>query len=227
MNFRLIAFFLVSLFSVKVFADEGNSLCNSLFFHEKKETSSGDQKDSYLSLDPYHLSVQMKKYEYSTFFEIDSEDSWRGNVKKSKFRLRDNYDLSDKNGWCATGIKRIVSLGSFFNWAAEVDIFGVNGVRLGYIEGKLLTTAKAKFYIYNREDNLVAIAYFDIDNKGVTISPPDNETFTLARFNRIFTPDIHDSWEVVVYEPEIIDSRIIRIFAAFCVDVQDSFHKDI
>ncbi|NGX32473.1 MAG: hypothetical protein K1060chlam4_00520, partial [Candidatus Anoxychlamydiales bacterium] len=106
--------------------------------------------DSYKSDERYQFTIQQKNYSFSSFFEIDSEDTYRGNVKKSQFRLRDHYDLSDKDGWCATGIKRIFSLGSLYDWAAEIDVFGVNDEFLGAIEGKVLTTAKARFLLFDR-----------------------------------------------------------------------------
>lgn len=183
-------------------------------------------KDEYQSEKPYHFKIQKKIYKFSTFFEIDSDDIYRGNVKKSVFRLGDHYDLSDKNGWCATGIKKLCSLGSIYDWAAEIEIVGTNGEKLGVFKGKILTTAKAKFNFYNSNDQLVAIAYMDLENKGVTISPPKNETYSLARLNRVYVPDVHDHWEVTVYEPKTLDDRIVRIFAAFCLDTQDSFHED-
>jgi len=180
----------------------------------------------YQSLKPYHFKIQEKKYDFSSFFEIDSEDTYRGNVKKSSFRFRDCYDLSDLDGWCATGVKRIFSLGSVFNWAAEIDILGVNEEFLGKIEGRVLSTAKARFHLYNRDEKLVGIAHIDNDGRGVTISKPDNEAYSLARFARVFVQDISDHWNITVYEPKNLDDRLIRIFAAFCLDAQNSFHID-
>jgi hypothetical protein len=236
MKLKLMSFLLGAFLSCAVFSDETTDIGTTdvgatvrTEETEQKDTFQRDipKKDAYHSIDPYHFSIQMKNYRFSTFFEIDSDDTYVGNIKKSIFRLCDHYDLSDRDGWCATGIRRVFSLGSLFKWAAEIDILGVSGESLGFIEGKILTTAKAKFYIYDRNTNLVGIAYMDLDNKGVTICPPDNETYPLARLNRVYVPDIHDHWEVHVYEPQNLDDRIVRIFAAFCVDVEDAFHEDI
>jgi len=193
--------------------------------HSEKKTNS-IEKDPYKSTDRYHFKIQKKDYLFSSFFEIDSEDTYRGAIKKSSFRLRVNYDLSDRNGWCATGVKRIFSLGSLLNRFAEIEIYGVQGEFLGLIQGKLITTGKATFYIYDKNQELIGIACIDRKGQGATISAPDNEAYTLARLDRVFVQDIPDYWKVVVYEPENLDDRIIRIFAGFCLDVQDSFHKD-
>jgi len=174
----------------------------------------------------YHFRIQKKQFRSSSFFEIDSEDTYRGNIKKSSFRIRNCYDLSDKGGWCATGIKRFASLGLFFNWSSIIDIYGVNNEWLGMIEGNILTLSKAKFSIYDREEKLIGLAYMDLQGLGITISEPNNEAYTLARLDRVFIPDAADYWNVTVYEPEKFDDRIIRIFSAFCVDTQESFHRD-
>lgn len=58
-------------------------------------------------------------------------------------------------------------------------------------------------------------------------SPKYDETYALARLTRNFVLDTQDDWSIVVYEPENLDDRLIRIFAAFCIDSQDSFHRDI
>jgi len=185
-----------------------------------------ETKDPYRSTQPYHFKIQKKQYRSSSFFEIDTEDTYRGNIKKSSFRIRNCYDLSDKDGWCATGIKRFLSVGLFFNWASVIDIWGVNDEWLGMIEGNILSTSKAKFSIYDREETLIGIAYMDLQGLGVTITPPENEAYTLARLERVFVPDAADYWKVTVYEPEKFDDRLIRIFAAFCVDTQASFYRD-
>lgn len=201
-------------------------LCIVPFFYFANPSENPKNNELYQSQDKYHFTITKKNYDCSTFFEIDSEDTYRGNIKKSIFRLRDCYDLSDKDGWCATGVKKIFSLGLLFDWGAEIDILGVHGEFLGSIQGEVLTTAKARFSIYDRNKNLVGIAFIDKDGKGVTINPPNNETYTLARFTRHFIQDVEDDWSIIVYEPKNLDDRIIRIFAAFCVDRQDSFHVD-
>ena len=197
-----------------------------MLFYKTQGHCENLRSETYQSIESYHFKIQKKNYLFSSFFEIDSEDTYRGNVKKSMFRFKDSYDLSDLNGWCATGTKRNFSLGYIFNWAAVIDIWGVHKEWLGKITGRLFTSAKACFDLYNRDYDLVGIAHIDLDGKGVTIVKPDNETYTLARFDRVFVQDVEDHWNIVVYEPKELDDRLIRVFAAFCLDVQDSFHKD-
>lgn len=224
-NTLLYLFF--SLFiSAVAFTDNVKDLEKDSDYTASKEHENVIHKDPYHSTQKYHFKIQEKKFHFSSFFEIDSEDTYRGNIKKSRLRMRRCYDLSDKAGWCATGIKRFASLGLFFNSAAIIDVYGANDEWLGMIEGNILTLSKAKFSIYDREENLVGIAYMDLKGLGVTITPPDNEAYTLARLERVFVPDAADYWKAIVYEPEKLDDRLIRIFAAFCVDTQASFYRD-
>ena len=60
----------------------------------------------------YHFSLFEKQYPLATYFTIQSDDFYPGVVKKSIFRVRTNYDLSNADGWQATGIKRVLSLGN-------------------------------------------------------------------------------------------------------------------
>ena len=198
----------------------------SNFVHSVETADQGTQTETeaYQSFNRYHFSIAEKEYSHGTFFEIDSEDTYRGNVKKSKF-LRHYYDLSDINGECATGIKRFFSLGSFFAWAAEIDIYDANDKWLGKIEGKVLTTAKARFHLYDKYEDLVGIAVIDDTGKGITITKPGNETYTLARLERKIIEGGEDHWKVIVYEPATLEDRLIRVFAGFCLDVQDRFYQ--
>ncbi|PCI93831.1 hypothetical protein COB11_04685 [Candidatus Aerophobetes bacterium] len=174
----------------------------------------------------YHFKVSKKEYRFSTFFEIDSEDAPRGNVKKSFFRMRTNYDLSDINGWQATGIVRVMSLGLLFTWAKEIDMYDTTGQYIGMIDGQAMTTAAARYSIYDGSNNLVGIAFLDQNCSGFTITHPKSEAYTIARLKRNFVQDTVDGWDIIVYEKDLIDARIIRIFAAFVCDYQNTFKTD-
>lgn len=182
---------------------------------------------SYANEKKYHFKISKKEYRFSTFFEIDSEDSFRGNIKKSVFRLRTCYDLSDIHGWQATGIVRVLSLGAIYTWAKEIDVYDdTRGEYIGMIDGQVVTTAAARFSLYDAKNDLVGIAFLDNNYSGFTISDPSSEAYTIARLKRNYIRDDVDNWEVTVYEGERIDPRILRIFSAFAVDYQNAFKKD-
>lgn len=175
---------------------------------------------------PYQFKIQKKDYRFSTFFEIDSEDTYRGTVKKSCLRVRTHYDLSNQHGWQATGICRLLTLGALYTWATEIDVYDTEGTWIGMIDGQVMTTAAARFSLYNEASELVGIAFLDQGCQGVTIASPDNEAYTIAKFDRLYVLDKVDDWIVSVYDPGRIDGRLIRIFAAFILDHQGEFKAD-
>lgn len=173
-------------------------------------------------LEPYHFNVYKQEYSLATFFSIQSDETYRGVVKKSVFRVRTNYDLSDQHGWQATGIKRVLSLGSLYPWATEVDIYDTQWLSVGMIDGQVASTAAARFSIYNANADLLGIAYLDYGLNTYTIEYPYQTVSLLpiAELHRHKDAGGLDWWEVSVYDPQQIDERILRIFAVMASDLQ-------
>ena len=174
----------------------------------------------------YHFTVQQRAHSLATYFDIDSDDTYPGTIKKSVFRLRENYDLSDADGWSATGIVRIASLGSWFPWAKEMDVYNTEYRWIGLIRGELVTTAAARYTLYDESGHAVGVGYLDRDMSGISIVDPDNWARRIAQFKRIYVNRISDPWKVTVYDPDAIDDRLLRIFAGLIVDIQDEFKED-
>lgn len=167
----------------------------------------------------YHLSVYEKIYPLATFFTIESDDTYRGSVKKSVFRLRANFDLSNSDGWQASGIKRVLSLGSVYPWATEVDIYDTRWETLGMIDGQVVSTAAARFSIYDLNGELRGIAYLDHSLNSYSIVYPNSEAFPIAEMHRHQEVNGISWWDVTVYDEAQIDPRIVRIFAAMVSDI--------
>lgn len=178
---------------------------------------------------PYEFEIRRDPYMFATFFQISSKDTYVGSVKKSAFRLRKNYDLSDKNGWQATGTVRLLTLGSIYSWASEIDVYDTRGIKIGMIDGQLMTTENAKFSLYEYDDEgsatHIGTAYLDRDCDSFTILFPDGSPTPIAKLERFRSAagnDV-DFWRTQVYYPEYIDDRLVRIFAAFVTDHQNDF----
>ena len=179
---------------------------------------------------PYHFTIHPDNYKTATLFQIHSEDTYIGTNKKSSFRLRTNYDLSNKDGWQATGIVRILSLGSVFPWAKEIDVYDTQGTKIGMIDGQMVTTEEAKYSIYQYDEQgdyiRIGIAYLNEERDAFSILESDGGPHPIAQLRRVFVVGAADYWEVDVYYPEKIDDRIIRILSAFALDHQSSFLSD-
>jgi hypothetical protein len=175
---------------------------------------------------PYDFVIAKDVYKFSEVYQIKSplKETYPGAVKKSSFRIRTNYDLSNKNGWQATGITRVLSLGSIYPWATDIDIYDTRGVQIGLIDGNMATMESAKFniYDYDEEGNAteIGLAYANPDFSRFVILATTDDPNPIAELNRNFNDK---NWSVSVHSPEKIDDRTIRIFAAFVVDFQDKF----
>lgn len=175
---------------------------------------------------PYTFTISKHVYKYSEQYQIKStqQDTYPGTVKKSAFRIRDNYDLSNKDGWQATGITRVLSPGILYHWAKDIDVYDTRGVKIGLISGKFATLEAAKFtiYEYDEEGNYkeIAAAYATSDfHRFAILETPDNP-HPLAEINR----NLGDkTWTVSVHYPEKLDDRLVRIFAGFIIDHEDKF----
>ena len=175
---------------------------------------------------PYNFVISKDVYFTSKIFQINSpqKETYPGSVKKSAFRIRANYDLSNQAGWQATGITRIVSLGALYPWAQDIDIYDTRGVQIGMIDGELATLESAKFTLYEYDESgnhtKVGVAYADSSFNRFSILASSGNPHAIAELNRNFS---NNTWDVSVHYPEKLDDRIIRIFASFVIDYQDKF----
>ncbi len=175
---------------------------------------------------PYTFSISKHVYQFSEQYQIKStlQETYPGTVKKSAFRVRTNYDLSNKDGWQATGITRVLSPGILYHWAKDIDMYDTRGVKIGLISGKLATLEAAKFsiYEYDEEGNSIeiAVAYATPDFRQFAILETAGNPHPIAELNRNFSDN---TWTVSVHYPEKIDDRFVRIFAGFVIDHENKF----
>ena len=173
------------------------------------------------------FNIFEKQYRLSTVFEMDAHGKPFGTVVKSVFRIRTNYDVYDAQGVRrATGICRLLCLGSFAVWGTEIDVYDTEGNYLGFIDGQAATLESAKFSIYDKEGDRVGIAYMDLTNAGFSILHPEKETSLFVRLTRKFVQDQIDSWKIDVYDDKAIHPDVIKVFAAFAIDRQEFFKED-
>jgi len=170
-------------------------------------------------------TISESQYLWSTYFEMQGKDSYIGRVVKNHYNVRTVYDLYDsKNRFEAQGVCQVLSLGAVYPWAKDIDVYDQYGLKIGFIDGQLLTTAAAKYGFYDSRDVLVANAYLDVQSSGFTIMTPDERT--IARFKRNYVQDDLDYWNIDVYDAEAIDMRLLKIFSGFAIDFQEFFKED-
>ncbi|MDF2549905.1 MAG: hypothetical protein K0S07_972 [Chlamydiales bacterium] len=180
------------------------------------------------SNDLIRYRVTRSDYVFSTVFNMETDKGLIGSVVKSSFHLKTNYDSYDRSGlYEGRGIYRLVSLGLFYSWATEIDIYNLEDEKIGMIDGQIWTTGPAKFSFYDASDQCVAIAYLDKNRLGFTLVDPNYPSFTIARLTRNFIRDTVDNWDVVIYHPDLIPAELVKIFATFACDTQNKFKPDL
>lgn len=177
--------------------------------------------------DSLNYRVNRSDYTFSSVFEMANNKKPIGSVVKSMFHLRTHYDSYDRFGaYEGQGICRLFCLGSFYVWGTEIDIYNVNGEKVGIIDGQAMSSESAKFSFYNAMGNRVAIAYLDQNSQGFSLVDPENPAFILARMQRNYILDSIDNWDVYIYSHQI-PLELMKIFAAFVCDVQNKFKADL
>lgn len=194
-----------------------------VFLHSFHFLNAADKEEQ-----PNYYRVTRSDYTFSTVFNMSAEKESVGSIVKSMFNITTHYDSYDRYGlYEGRGICRLLSLGSFYTWATEIDIYDENGEYSGMIDGQAVSTEPAKFSFYNENGERVAIGYLDQNCMAFSLVDPNNSSFVLARLTRNFIVDTIDNWDIVIYHPNYISSQLVKIFAAFVCDTQDKFKPDL
>jgi hypothetical protein len=176
--------------------------------------------------DSYAYTIIEHPYRFSTYYEMQGKGGFEGRAIKSSLSVKATYDLYDSAGnYQAQGVVQSLSLGSFFAWGKDIDVYDEKGQHIGFIDGEILTSAKAKYSFYNEKKEWVATAYLDYSCNGFLVTSSKGER-TIAHLRRNFIEHVSDSWDVVLHEPDAIDVRLLKIFSAFAIDYQASFKED-
>lgn len=175
----------------------------------------------------YQFTIRKKDYLFQTNFELDFSTLPPCDIVKNKISITTCYQLESERGYEGYARARLASLGSIYAWAKDLDLYDANEQYLGMIDGEMLTTAEAKFSFYDYDGVKLAIAYLDQDKTGFTLVHPDKPGRVIARMQRQYVLNTPDFWEIKVYHGKDLDIRFIKSFAAFAVDSQDLFKKDL
>lgn len=181
----------------------------------------------FLHAETINYHVTRNDYAFSTFFDLASENTNFGTIVKSKFHIRTHYDIYDPSGFYeGQGICRIFTLGLFYTWATEIDIYDSSGNKVGMIDGQVISSEQAKFSIYDQDSNRICIAYLDQHCMNFELIDSSSGISVIARLSRNFIPDALDNWNVSLYRPDLLPPLYLKIFAAFACDTQDKFRHD-
>ncbi len=175
----------------------------------------------------YTFETYETKYTLATEYQFTSQDGMGGMAKKRSLSPWTSYYLYDACGrYQGYGYIQLSLWGLFGAWGAELPVYDESGNSIGFIDGQAVTTAAARYTIFDGAGERVGIAFLDSQKTGFTIVDAKTERKTIAYLKRQFIPDAPDHWVVHVNDRCAIDERIMKVFAAFAVDKQGQFRKD-
>jgi len=132
------------------------------------------------------------------------------------------YAIKDY-GLSLRGIYNLSFLGIILSHTlSDFNVYDKDGNYIGFIDGKVLDISQARFDFSDRAGNTKAYARLE----GVKVAVRDyNSNHILAHMQRKFDVGCMDSWSISCMNA--LDPRILFIFAAYVVDHQSHFIKDI
>ena len=183
--------------------------------------------DAYSKNESLNFQVVRSDYTFSSVFDMANEKVNFGSVVKSIFHITTHYDSYDRYGlYEGQGICRLVTLGLIYPWATKIDIYNLNGIKMGMIDGQVLYSEPVIFAFYDAEDHQICLAYLDQNGMGFVLTDPENPGVVFARLKRHALSDNPDHWDISVYHPDRLPLKFVKIFAAFVCDKQNKFKPE-
>ena len=121
------------------------------------------------------------------------------------------------------GIRNVSFLGIFRSATlSDFDVYDAKGAYIGYIDGRVLDLSKARFDFQDKEGTIKAYAR----EEKTQIYIRDYQTNGVVGYmKRHFDTGTEDPWKVKF--TDAVDKRVVLIFAAYVVQNQSHFLKDI
>jgi hypothetical protein len=166
----------------------------------------------------------LKNHPSASTFMIKQGEALVGRVERTgRCTPRYQYDLYDTNNTLQMrGITRAFSLGAFFAWGMEIDLYEGDAT-VGLIQGQCCTKARARFNFYDAKGEAVAIAYLDNGATNFFIFSAQHEGLPLVELRGKVYGD-GSIWEMQFSNlPPNIDLRALLVFAGFVADYDTSF----
>lgn len=161
---------------------------------------------------------------YYVDFDCSEDDALINRVTRSGlFTPRYYYDLYSADGaFLARAINRVFSFGLFFPGQMEFDVYDERDKYIGYIGGKLWTNGNAKFGFLNAKGIEMGLALLSSDSDQAIFSILSPHKTIVATLYGSLSGDL-SSWNLDMKKSIAIDSRVLKIFAAFICDFHESF----
>jgi len=199
---------------------------NSLFFFlvlAAKLVTSQAQADN--------TSQSLRVIKNSNLFSLSAEFDFKNTgvstdkvIRTGGLSPRYFYDLFDEDhNFQARGITRALSLGAFYSWGVEIDLYDTEESYIGLIQGELLTRSRAKFSFYDHSGRRTLIAFLNTESPEFLMVSTEDEGVVLAKLKIQSYGDIGTLDVNLLHDSMNIDERAFKIFCAFVTDYNQEF----
>ncbi len=179
---------------------------------------------------PEEFTIVERFFTLFSTFDVSTDLDTFAVARKRLLSLTTSFDLEDaRQQPIATASAR------FFAWGTVADVTDPNGEKIGWIEEDVLRIIPwAEYRIFNRENQLAAIARMNFWGTCFELYPPDHPEEVYATISRPLIRILRDYWTVQIhnlpiFEENIIDPRLLIILAVFQTDkdARDRTRADI
>ena len=171
----------------------------------------------------WNMTKNVSPLSYKAEFMIKKRGISLGKVVRTGLLTpRYYYDLYDRdNVLQMRGVTRAFSLGFLFSWGMEIDLYEGEDCA-GKIEGRVLSSSRAKFAFYDALGRAVATAYLNDESSNFLLVSEQSEGNVFAELKGKAYGDA-SVWEMEFLNDPTVDEKALKIFAGFVSDYQKSF----
>lgn len=146
----------------------------------------------------------------------DVQNGIDNTIKKRALRFFSTYDLYKNDGtWDATAEFTWSSYAHRIYWNSY-HVRGSNDKSLGYILTSPATMKDAKFYLQNGDQESLAAATLDLENRELQIYSVKASTVGVATLKKSINSN--NEWLLTVSKAEIVDHRLIKLLSSIAID---------
>ncbi len=179
---------------------------------------------------PSEFHVVERFFSLTATFDISTDVLPFAVARKRLLSFTNCFDLEDLNQ-----LPLATADSHFFSWGTVADVTDPLGNKIGWIEEEIFRIIPwAEYRVFNRFNQLVAIARMNFWGTDFELFHPDFPTEIYATISRPFFRFLRDYWTVQIknfqiFEQGIIDPRLLVILAIFQTDKEnrDRTRKEI
>jgi len=171
---------------------------------------------------PSDFTISERIISLITTFDIKSGKKNFGKITEKLISLTRSFTYHD-----ASGNKVAEAHAKLLSWGNQVIVTDCQGNKIGKIKEEIIKSIFKVHTIYrilNAQDREIAKSE-KVDWIGTSFTLRDAKGRKVAELKRPFINLLSDSWDVKIYNPQTVDSRMIVMIAAYKTSADNSRNK--